>query len=78
MNILDQIIADKRKEIVQKKKFIPEMMLRNRKDFLEECASLKYTLLEEDATGIIAEFKRKSPSKGWINEEADVLDIVGD
>ncbi len=78
MNILDQIIADKRKEIVQKKKFITEMMLRNREDFFEECASLKYSLLEDDATGIIAEFKRKSPSKGWINEKADVLDVIGD
>ncbi len=53
MNILDQIITDKKKEIVQKKKFIPETMLRDREDFLEECASLKYSLLGDDATGII-------------------------
>jgi len=76
MNILDKIIADKKVEVAQKKKLIPETFLRSRDEFEKECASLKYSLLEKDATGIIAEFKRKSPSKGWINKKADVFDIV--
>ncbi|MFN2437869.1 MAG: indole-3-glycerol-phosphate synthase, partial [Chitinophagaceae bacterium] len=78
MNILNQILTDKRKEIVQKKKFIPEMLLHKREEFLFDCASLRYALLEDDTTGIIAEFKRKSPSKGWMNKGADVLDVIGD
>ncbi|MFN2457351.1 MAG: indole-3-glycerol phosphate synthase TrpC [Chitinophagaceae bacterium] len=78
MSILDEILNDKRKEVKQKKKFIPEKFLRNREIFLEECASLKYSLLEENATGIIAEFKRKSPSRGWINKDIDVMDVILD
>ena len=78
MNILKKIIADKRIEVAQKKKFIPEEYLQSRDEFFEECASLKNSLIEENATGIIAEFKRKSPSKGWINKKIDIFDVVAD
>ncbi|MDQ6609464.1 MAG: indole-3-glycerol-phosphate synthase TrpC, partial [Bacteroidota bacterium] len=76
MNILDKIIADKKNEVAKKKVIIPEVFLRSRDEFAEECASLKYSLLENDTTGIIAEFKRKSPSKGWFHKEIDVIDVV--
>ncbi len=44
--------------------------------FKRNCYSLKDRLQREDLTGIIAEFKRKSPSKGIINANAKVEDVV--
>jgi indole-3-glycerol phosphate synthase len=76
MNILDKIITDKKKEVAQKKAIIPERFLRNREDFKRKCASLKDSLLEKNSTGIIAEFKRKSPSQGWFHEGIVITDVV--
>lgn len=76
MNILDKIIADKKKEVELKKEIIPVEAWTLMPYFNEERVSLKKSLLEKDSTGIIAEFKRKSPSKGVINEKADIFDVV--
>lgn len=74
-DILSEIIANKRFETEIQKRTIPlEQLLEN----LPEGASgrsMRASLLGS-ASGIIAEFKRKSPSKGWIKEEADVQEIV--
>jgi indole-3-glycerol phosphate synthase len=75
MNILDKIITDKRIEVEQRKKLFNEAVLRELNFFGDVCISMKRALLE-NAGGIIAEFKRKSPSKGWINENADVRNVV--
>ncbi len=76
MNILEKIIAYKREEVAKRKaqRSIGELkasVYYNRKTF-----SLKQFLLDENKTGIIAEFKRKSPSKGIINGSADVVKIT--
>jgi indole-3-glycerol phosphate synthase len=72
MSILEKIIAHKKEEIEVRKMLVSEQDLKSSEYFERKCLSLKNNLLEENATGIIAEFKRKSPSKGFINKDADV------
>jgi indole-3-glycerol phosphate synthase len=61
MDILQEIVAHKREELEQ---------------MCTPKPSMRQALLNSD-TGIIAEFKRRSPSKGWIKEEgrADVIPL---
>lgn len=76
MSILDQIIEYKRSEVESRKseRSIPE--LENTEHFARPVLSLKQSLLDKTKTGIIAEFKRKSPSRGIINKDADVLQVT--
>lgn len=72
MNILDKILAAKRIEVEEKKKRVPVDQLKETDQYHSSCNSLVTSLMKTGATGIIAEFKRKSPSKGIINDKADV------
>lgn len=72
MNILDEIIAYKRKEVEEKKSLTPVKLLEKSIYFEGKPLSMKKYLLREDKSGIIAEFKRKSPSEGVINDNAKV------
>lgn len=72
MNILDQIFAAKQKEVADKKSAVPAKLLEQSRYFETKPVSLKDYLLREDLSGIIAEFKRKSPSLGMINAQAPV------
>jgi indole-3-glycerol phosphate synthase len=76
MNILDKIIAHKKNEVAEARGKISEDQLRKQELYKRPTLSLKEFLLDENKTGIIAEFKRKSPSKGIINDKADVLDVT--
>lgn len=67
MNILDQIVAHKQKEVAERKSLYPVKLLEKSIYFETQPVSLKKYLLRQDKIGIIAEFKRKSPSKGMIN-----------
>jgi indole-3-glycerol phosphate synthase len=72
MNILEKIIAQKRIEVEQRKKEFPIAELEKQRYFNRQTLSLKKSLLDERKTGIIAEYKRKSPSKGIINDRDSV------
>lgn len=76
MNILDTIIEYK-KEVVKRRKTEKSIAeLESSPFFSRRAFSLKNSLLDATKTGIIAEFKRKSPSKGLINATADVVNIT--
>ena len=75
MNILDNIIDHKKKEIQDRKALYPTQLLERSIYFETPAVSLKKYLLREDKTGIIAEFKKRSPSKGDINPYATVEKI---
>lgn len=70
MTILDQIVAHKHKEVEERKSLYPVHLLEKSIFFQQRTASLKKCLLRDDLFGIIAEFKRRSPSRGIINEYA--------
>lgn len=68
MNILDKIVAHKEQEVAERKSLYPTKLLEKSIYFSSEVVSLKKYLLREDKVGIIAEIKRKSPSKGMLHE----------
>lgn len=72
MNILNEIVAHKKKEVAERKALYPTQLLEKSIYFSTPVVSLRKYLLREDKLGIIAEFKRKSPSKGDINPFAKV------
>jgi len=74
-NILDTIIASKKVEVASRKLSTPIAVLEKTPAFERKCLSLKQNLLKSDS-GIISEFKRKSPSLGWIHQHADVVDVT--
>lgn len=76
MNILDKIIAYKRTEVAARKATTSVAGLEKSPAFTRPVLSLKQSLLDDTKTGIIAEFKRQSPSKGIINGQADVVAVT--
>jgi len=70
MDILQKIVNHKRQEVAERKELYPVKLLERSIYYKSQPLSLKKYILREDLSGIIAEFKRKSPSKGMINEYA--------
>ncbi|PWS31075.1 indole-3-glycerol phosphate synthase TrpC [Pedobacter paludis] len=78
MNILDKIVLRKKEEVADVKRLVSIQDLERAEHFKRMPYSFKEFLLAEDRTGIIAEFKRRSPSKGLINGVADVAEVTQD
>lgn len=72
MTILDTIVKQKHKEVEENKALYPVKLLEKSIFFSSPTVSLVKYLLRPDKSGIIAEFKRKSPSKGNINPYVSV------
>jgi indole-3-glycerol phosphate synthase len=72
MDILEKIITHKKKEVASRKALYPVRLLEASVYFNSPAVSLKKYLLRDDKSGIIAEYKRRSPSKGAINPHAPV------
>ena len=75
MNILDAIISDKRREVALKKTIIPVYQLEAAALFERTPLSLSHNL-KNSTSGIIAEHKRRSPSKSVINNSFSVEEVV--
>ena len=76
MNILEKIVLKKRDWVAQQKAKIPVERLLDGADYRRTTISLLEKVKASNDAAIIAEFKRKSPSKGNIYEQADVVQVT--
>lgn len=76
MTILDKIIEKKKMEVIEAKAKVSLEELEAYPLFSRDCYTLRDAVLDPQKTGIIAEYKRASPSKGLINGEVSVKEVV--
>lgn len=75
-DILTEIIERKRADLVELKRVLPMDQLVRLALKKEESDRSMSRALAHSSSGIIAEFKRKSPSKGWIHKDADPAEVI--
>lgn len=76
MNILEKIVGTKREEIALLKRESPMAVLQDTPAYASPCLSIQSSMALPGATPVIAEFKKRSPSKGWINERANPAEVA--
>ena len=74
MRILEEIVSHKLKEVSLRKKIISYKFLESSYFFKKNCFSLR-NILDESKPGVIAEFKRRSPSKQIINNNLSIHEV---
>ncbi|MGN0070055.1 MAG: indole-3-glycerol phosphate synthase TrpC [Prevotella sp.] len=80
-DILDVIVAYKRQEVENMKELCSPRQIHEQVEQQYDCMKPRVSMchaLLENRWGIIAEFKRKSPSKGWIAKDADAEKVPMD
>jgi indole-3-glycerol phosphate synthase len=77
-NILDTIVARKHEELTLAKQQAPLNYLQSKAAYHAPCVSAVQRIRNGLQPAVITEFKRRSPSKGWIREDAAVESIVPD
>ncbi len=75
-DILSEIIAHKKEEVAGQKEQFPLSLLEKELATVSVPFYSMKTALESSKSGIIAEFKRRSPSKGWLFQTADVNEVT--
>jgi len=76
-DILQEIVANKKLEVAQQKQAVSKNdLLALGKDRLDRPIRSMRQALASSPSGVIAEFKRRSPSKGWLHPNALAEDIV--
>lgn len=76
MSILGKIIANTAQEVAERKKSVSNKQLEQQSMFGRTCYSFRDYLLAPEKSGIIAEIKKQSPSKGIINDKISVPDVA--
>ncbi|MBR1927190.1 MAG: indole-3-glycerol phosphate synthase TrpC [Bacteroidales bacterium] len=76
MDILETIVESKRRELEELRRSVPESLLMERLSAVSRPVLGFRGALADSPHGIIAEFKRKSPSKGWIHADIEPEDVV--
>jgi indole-3-glycerol phosphate synthase len=73
--VLETIIAGKYREVAERRELVPVKRLERELYFASEPVSLVKYLSRSDLVGVIAEIKRKSPSKGVIRKHISVEEL---
>lgn len=80
MDILQEIVAYKRQEVREMQQYLPlrqlEALAQQTVEAQPQVPSLRQAVEQAPGAAIIAEFKRRSPSKGWISQASRPEEVV--